>query len=236
VVEAPPAGEKYTYPESAYGVTAWWDYGYWITRIAHRIPSANPSQSPTATSRVARFFTAQDEAAASEIAREMGTAYVILDFDTAVGKFHAMATWAERTPEEFFDVYYYLSPEGQLEPVQLFYPEYYRSLSTRLYNFNGQAVTPQRSIVIAYRQRVTDKGETLKQITDAKLFDSYEEARDFISAQPPGDYLIVGDNLFASPVPLEALEHYQPIYSSSGGLMLPDVGILPAVKIFEYTE
>ena len=235
VVEAPPPGEKYTYPESAYGVTAWWDYGYWITRIAHRIPSANPSQSPTETSRVARFFTAQDEAAASEIAREMGTAYVILDFDTAIGKFHAMATWAERTPEEFFDVYY-VSQEGQLEPVQLFYPEYYRSLSTRLYNFNGQAVTPQKTIVIAYRQRVTDKGETLKQITSAELFDSYEEASDYLSAQEPGDYLIVGDNPFASPVPLEALEHYQLIYSSSGGFLMPDAGILPVVKIFEYTE
>jgi hypothetical protein len=129
-----------------------------------------------------------------------------------------------------------LSPEGQLEPVQLFYPEYYRSLSTRLYNFNGQAVTPQKTIVIAYRQRVTDKGETLKQITDAELFDSYEEASDFLSAQPPGEYLIVGDNPFMSPVPLEALEHYQPLYSSSGGFLMPDAGILPVVKIFEYTD
>ena len=165
----------------------------------------------------------------------MGTAYVILDFDTAIGKFHAMATWAERTPEEFFDVYY-VPREGQLEPIQLYYPEYYRSLSTRLYNFNGQAVIPETTVVIAYQQRVTDKGETLKQITSAELFDSYEEASDYLSAQESGNYLIVSDNPFVSPVPLEALEHYQPIYSSSGGFMLGDAGIIPAVKILEYTE
>ncbi|UCG10287.1 MAG: oligosaccharyl transferase, archaeosortase A system-associated [Dehalococcoidia bacterium] len=236
VVEAPPPGEKYTYPESAYGVTAWWDYGYWITRIAHRIPSANPSQAPKENSRVARFFTAQDEVSANEIAQEMGTAYVILDFDTATGKFHAMARWAGRTPEEFFDIYYYKSPEGQMKPIQLFYPEYYRSLSTRLYNFNGQAVTAQKTIVIAYRERVTAKGETTKQITRAELFDSYDKASDYLSAQESGNYRIVSDNPFMSPVPLEAAAHYQPIYSSSGGLTVSEVGIIPVVKIFEYTD
>lgn len=43
--ERPPAGEAYDYPESAYGVMSWWDYGHWITRIAHRIPNANPFQA-----------------------------------------------------------------------------------------------------------------------------------------------------------------------------------------------
>lgn len=38
----PPPGESYKYPETAYGVAAWWDTGYWITRIAQRIPNANP--------------------------------------------------------------------------------------------------------------------------------------------------------------------------------------------------
>ncbi|GAG56502.1 unnamed protein product, partial [marine sediment metagenome] len=36
--QSPSSGEPYNYPESAYGVMAWWDYGYWITRIAHRLP------------------------------------------------------------------------------------------------------------------------------------------------------------------------------------------------------
>jgi len=36
--------EDYNYPPEAYGVISWWDYGHWITRIAHRIPVANPFQ------------------------------------------------------------------------------------------------------------------------------------------------------------------------------------------------
>ena len=29
---------------AAYGVLAWWDYGYWITRVAHRIPTPTRSR------------------------------------------------------------------------------------------------------------------------------------------------------------------------------------------------
>jgi len=62
-----PPEESYNYPESAYGVMAWWDYGYWITRIAHRLPSANPGQDRVPVTNIARFFTSQDENSAREI-------------------------------------------------------------------------------------------------------------------------------------------------------------------------
>ena len=57
--EPPPAGENFTYPKSAYGVMSWWDYGYWITRIAHRLPSTNPSQAPAPITKVAKLFLSQ---------------------------------------------------------------------------------------------------------------------------------------------------------------------------------
>ena len=50
---------------AAYGVLAWWDHGYWITRIAHRIPNSNPKQ--TQVTDVAAFLlsqTSRDAAAA----------------------------------------------------------------------------------------------------------------------------------------------------------------------------
>ena len=38
----------FRYPETAYGVTAWWDYGYAITRTGHRPPNCHPgSDEPT---------------------------------------------------------------------------------------------------------------------------------------------------------------------------------------------
>ena len=35
----------YDYPDGAYGVMSWWDYGHWITVEGERIPNANPFQS-----------------------------------------------------------------------------------------------------------------------------------------------------------------------------------------------
>ena len=231
----PPPGESYKYPESAYGVMAWWDYGYWITRIAHRIPNANPSQSRVATPKVARFFSSQDETSANEIAKELGTSYIIIDYQAATGKFHAIATWAGRSPEEFFDVYY-LPREGELVPIQLFHPEYYRSLSTRLYNFDGKAVTPDSSVVISYQERLIRKGEVFKEITSVESFPSYEVAEAYRLRQESANYRIVSSSPFISPVPLEAVEHYKLIHSSSSGPLLPEVGFIPEVKIFEYVE
>jgi len=64
IYEPPPPDKTYNYPDSAYGVTAWWDYGYWIMRIAHRLPNTNPGglgRVPTA-----QFFLSQSE----ELARQ----------------------------------------------------------------------------------------------------------------------------------------------------------------------
>jgi len=231
----PPPGESYEYPESAYGVMAWWDYGYWITRIAHRLPNANPSQSRVTTTNVACFFTSQDENAVNEIVQEMDSSYVIIDYQTTTGKFWAIATWAGREETEFLERYY-VPQEGKLVDVWLFYPEYYRSMSARLYNFDGKAVTPDSSVVISYQEKVSSKGEVFKQITNVKPFPSYEAAIAYVSSQKSANYRIVGTNPFISPVPLEALEHYKLIHISDFGVMHPEVGILPEVKIFEYIK
>jgi dolichyl-diphosphooligosaccharide--protein glycosyltransferase len=52
----PPKAE-FKYPETAYGVMSWWDYGYFIMQIAHRIPNSNPGQVGAAReiSRQVRF-------------------------------------------------------------------------------------------------------------------------------------------------------------------------------------
>jgi len=228
--QPPPPGEGYSYPESAYGVLAWWDYGYWITRIAHRLPSANPSQAGGAVTSAASFFTAQDEGVANEIVKEMGASYVIIDFKAATGKFWAIATWVGREPTEFFDMYYRL--EGNyLVREPYYHPEYYRSLSARLYNFDGKAVTPEEVTVISYEEIDVPEEGRFKLITSYEKFDSYQEAESYISSQEKGNYQIVGIDPFTSPVPLAALEHYQLVHSSDIG-----TGFMSEVKIFKYLD
>lgn len=226
------------YPASAYGVLSWWDYGYWITRIAHRIPNVNPSQDSVRQNEVATIFTSQNETTANEIVRELGTAYVVIDDQTALGKFWAVATWAGKPPSDFFEAYY-LPQNNQLTPVQLFHPAYYRSLAIRLYNFDGKAfdgksVTSNQTFVISYEDRNTNDGRTVKLITSAESFASYQEAEDFRVAKNSPRYRIVGANPFMSPVPLDAVQDYKLIYSSSQALN-SGVGIVPEIKIFEFT-
>jgi len=120
--------------------------------------------------------------------------------------------------------------------VILFYPEYYRSLVVRLYNFDGKQVVPSSSIVVSYEQKITREGQSYREITGAKTFSSYEEAEAYVSSQKSGNYKIVSSDPFASPVPLEALEHYKMVYSSKGTKLQPSGGIVSEVKIFEYTE
>jgi len=75
--QIPPAGERFQYPDSAYGVMSWWDYGHWIEVIGRRIPNANPFQQGIGGRRVdmteenkpgaSTFFTAPSEEAATAI-------------------------------------------------------------------------------------------------------------------------------------------------------------------------
>ena len=151
------------------------------------------------------------------------------------GKFHAVATLSGSSPEKFFDVYYQ-PREGKLEPVIVFYPEYYRSLVVRLYNFDGSQVIPKNSTVISYKERVTPDGQPYKEITGVKSFSSYEEAEAYASSQESGNHRIVSADPFVSPVPLQALEHYKLAYSSDGSKMTPSGSLISEVKIFEYSD
>jgi dolichyl-diphosphooligosaccharide--protein glycosyltransferase len=210
---------------------AWWDYGHWITRIGHRIPISNPFQQ--GASQAAQFFTAQDETLANKVMDDLGARYVIIDYHTATVKFHAIAEWAGREEAEFFEVYH-RQVKGELISAFLFYPEYYHSLATRLYNFDGKEVTPQDTTVISYQEKVSRDGKPYKEITSWESFPNYDAATVHVSSQKSGNYRIVGEGPFVSPVPLEALTNYKLIYSSDDEVMRTEAGLLPTVKIFEY--
>ena len=224
-----PAGKSYVYPESAYGVTAWWDYGYWITYIAHRMPSANPSQDPAPVKKVAAFLVSQNETAATVIADQMQTSYVVMDYQTATSKFWAVATWADKSPNDFFEVFY----DPQAKQQKLFiYPTYYQSMATRLYSFNGTAQAGLNPTVVQYAVRTTKQG-SYKEIVTQQSFPTYTEASTFMSSQSSGNYVIVGTDPLVSPVPLEALQHYKLVYASDNKVAISSAAQTPEIEIFE---
>ena len=223
----------FQYPESAYGVMSWWDYGYFIMQIAHRIPNANPGQG--GAKEAGQFFTAQNESSANELADRLGTKYVVIDYMMATSKFYAMAEWAGGSVDEFYE-YYYLPPSSSGSSGQwamLYYPAYYNSTVVRLYNFDGKAVTPTQPIVISYEE-TEYQGQKYKQVTSGQYFPTYEDAQAYAANQTSGNYRIVGDNPFNSIVPLEELSSYELVYQSNATVTMYGQTV-PSVKIFNYT-
>lgn len=223
-----PPRDEFEYPETAYGVMSWWDYGYFIMQIAHRIPNANPGQAGAA--RAGQFFTAQNESSVHEIVDKynLRTKYVMIDYAMATGKFYAMVEWANGSVDEFYEIYYQQMEDDSIQGGYLYYPAYYKSTVARLYNFDGKAVVPTESRVISYYEKESPEGISYKLIIDAQSFPTYEGAEAYVASQTSGNYRIVSYDPFISPVPLEELNSYELVYSSG------DTTFTTTVKVFEY--
>ncbi|MDD5289020.1 MAG: oligosaccharyl transferase, archaeosortase A system-associated [Dehalococcoidales bacterium] len=227
--QPPTSGPDYDYPESAYGVMAWWDYGHWITRIAHRLPNHAPGGGRSAL--VADCFLAQNEAEANKLVNELDSRYIMVDYTTALYKFHGVATFAGSTRENFFEICYQ-NKNGVMTPVTLFYPEYYRSFLVRLYMFDGKAVTPDKCTVVSLQEKTAGDGQVYKEVTDVRVFDNYQDAEAYRASQRTDDYRIVSTSPFVSPVPLETLQNYRLIYTSVNSTAHPGTKNTTPVKIF----
>lgn len=246
--QKPAGNEDYDYPPSAYSVMSWWDYGHYITYIAHRIPISNPHQ--TGAKAAAEYFTAQDTSSANEMLNVLGTKYVIIDYPMAMyarqpdgrifGKFYAMIDWAGKNRKDFYETYYQRITDkatnaSMLEPILLYHPAYYQSMSTRLYIYGGEAATPANStLVISYVERTNSKGARYKEISSAHQFATYDAAKSYLDSQTGSNYRIVGNNPLATAVPVEKLSNYKLIYESPSKVQ-PEQGIfISSVRIFEY--
>ena len=151
-----PADGSYDYPDGAYGVMTWWDYGHLVTVQAERIPHANPFQQHARSASA--FLTAQNESTAElyldaiaagetpthesdkatlreaveENPDEPGIQYVMIDDESAMSKFPAITEW---TGPDYID---YLSREersiSQNESREVFVgDEYVDTMVANLY-------------------------------------------------------------------------------------------------------
>ncbi|UCG32325.1 MAG: oligosaccharyl transferase, archaeosortase A system-associated [Phycisphaerales bacterium] len=241
----PPNNAVYDYPDTAYGVLSWWDYGYWIARTARRIPVALPTQ--TGAGEVARFLTAQGEQSAVGILDELGAKYVVLDHllpiwqlpgrPDPVGRFGFVATWANCESQQFYETYYRREIDGRLSPVSLYYPEYFRSMCVRLYTFGGRSITPRNSTyVVAYDTATGRDGQSVKLIRALRRYPSYPAARLFVETQDDPKLRIVATNPTASCVPLESLGRFALVYQSPTTVATaPDGSTVSQVRVFQYS-
>jgi len=225
-VEYPEDG-NYEYPEGAYGVMSWWDYGHWITVQGERIPYANPFQSNAA--EAANYLLAPDEEQAGSVLdrlnepneAEAQARYVMVDWQMATpgSKFQAPTVWYDDedvSQDDFLEQAYPViqTEEGEQfgNPINLRSQRYYDSQMIRLYNYHGSAVDPE-PIVIETEERTvqTQDGQEVTitafdQESDIQTFDTLEEAEEYVE-ENPGAQL---GGLGANPTErVDALENYR---------------------------
>lgn len=232
LIEPPPAGADFDYPDEAWSIMAWWDFGHWITRVSHRIPVANPFQSGATTA--AKYFLSGSEAEGLDVLRSRDSRYVVTDARTAVLAFHGVAAWGGRERSDYYEVYSQRTSTTGLETIVLYYPEYYRSMVVRLQCYSGQSHQPDQFRVVTYEDDGGLPGAE-RLITGLQRFDTYEEAAAFIQSEDSGHARLVSSDPFDSCVPLDALAAYRLAFESQETATLSGHRI-PAVRVFEVAE
>ena len=157
IYEAPKNGELFKYPDTAYGVMSWWDYGHYIETIGHRMPNANPFQAGIGGRRgsineenqpgAATFFTAQSEEEASAVLEAIdpapdksGSRYIMSDERMATEIFGAMPAWTLDT-EGYYQPYWTGSEYQNLPSAR-----YYNSMESRLHILDGNGLKQYRMV------------------------------------------------------------------------------------------
>ncbi len=112
--------DTFEYPEEAYGIVSWWDFGHYITVIGNRLPVANPFQGGvTGKYGVASILMETDESKLVERFDYLDSKYVMVDHNSGNNFIGTYATWLGKTPSSLTKM------------------EYYGSFAYRLYNLLG---------------------------------------------------------------------------------------------------
>jgi dolichyl-diphosphooligosaccharide--protein glycosyltransferase len=234
--------KTFSYPDTAYGVMSWWDYGHMITYIAKRIPNANPFQAGVSGENgAATFFISESEERTNRIADTLGVRYVMTDIEMDTGKFWAMATWYNTSAGQYpYQRQFYVpDPEnpGTYGAVTLYTPDYFRTMVSRLHNFDGSMVEPTTGYYIVYSEGVNSVYPLITNAQAMNVADAKAAAEKYNAdpASPAGTHAAVMNTGILQPLDhIPALQHYRLVHESPRNVFSQAVPDLKYVKVFEY--
>ena len=242
------AATRDTRPEQ-HGPTAsslWCDYGYWITRIAGRAPSSNPTQH--GATEVAAFLLETDEEEARRKLEALDARYLVLDSDLLpgplpatgpiwIGQLDTLVRWAGRGASDYYQVLFEKDATGQLRATVAYTPAYYQSMLFRLAVLAGGAAEPRDSAWLIDVEKAERQGRSVEVMTEARRFATEAEARDSLASGTVGNSRrLLGRDPFRTCVRLAPLPGYTLRHASRGGVPLPDGRTLSAVAVFEASD
>ena len=225
-----PRQADFDYPEGAYGVMSWWDYGHWITQRGERIPNANPFQQGAVDA--ANYLLAPNETQANSVLDEVSeddaaTRYVMVDWKMvntwsrrANGKFFAPIQFYDESdvvPQDFRRRVLSISANGAQTAYYVRQQRYYESQQVRLWHFYGSAQRPN-PVVINYDERSFSDGAggtstaliLPRERPNFRQFRTMGQARQYLQNNT-GQIGGVGPN---PPEFVEALENYRLVRNS----------------------
>ncbi|WP_336003194.1 oligosaccharyl transferase, archaeosortase A system-associated [Halorientalis halophila] len=222
-----PRQDDYDYPEGAYGVMSWWDYGHWITQRSGRIPNANPFQQ--GATDAADFLLAPNEERAEEVIGNVSeddaeTRYVVVDWKMvntysrlSRGKFFAPTVFNDTTSQsDYYEPVGRQTQRGLTLGYNLKSQRYYESMVNRLWHYHGSAKEPS-PVAINYDERPRGDGTSLKVVPAGdqepyRWFNSVDQAREYVEEDGTAQVGGVGPH---PPEAVSALEHYRLVQRSN---------------------
>jgi dolichyl-diphosphooligosaccharide--protein glycosyltransferase len=245
--DAARAGEEYYYarysrdsvPPPDYSVMTWWDFGYWISQVARRVPVANPTQERAPNA--AHFYAAIDERQAVDLLLRERSRYVVIDWElpfrmmadgSVMGRFQSVLDWAGSTHADYYNVFY-RRVANEWRAVWVFHPSYYRSMTYRLMVLGGRAGVPNNSTaVVVVVDRVDQAGMRFGEVLSQRVFPTYEAAVEAAQTKPPeGRVLVVGFDAWRTSIPVEPLTSLEEVHATRTPGQKPSEA--PWVRVFE---
>jgi asparagine N-glycosylation enzyme membrane subunit Stt3 len=226
-----PRTGGFPYPPSAYGVLTWWDYGYQVNYLAHRIPNANGAQAHADT--VAQFLATPSPTQAQSLLKRLGAKYVILDPTEVTSYWHAIVLWGGGDDAQYRKRVFAVWPGGKAIQLFIYLPDFYRSMAARLYIFDGKATLANLkfSVFVTHRARAAD-GTDYDVVVSVHDFQTQQQAWDYMSANPAENIILGSADPTVSCVELEDLPWAKRVFTSDETPLR--ARILPqAVKVFE---
>jgi len=208
------SSDTFMYPDSAYSIMSWWDYGHWILCLSHRIPVSNPFQHNI--DKAASFFMAKKEGEAEEIIADTDSRFIITDADMLFDTMRMMIPIYSKdaSPEQYMGLVRGIDPDtgGPVASIGFRQP-YYVSMVTRLHVFDGSGVTGHKSVQ-------KEEGTPVPGMDLEVIF-------------PGGPDPEISDSIIRPLKDVPALHHYRLIWESNTSLSTSDDHDIRKVKIYE---
>jgi hypothetical protein len=225
----------------SYGIAVWWDAGYLVENLSHRIPIINGFGAGTdekdavnASRGVATSLAGTFADSAVEGLRKQGARYVIVDSRLPIGPgvasrtvLPAMQKAAGYAIENSVLVLWY-EDKGSEQPLLVYLEDYYRSVGERLYLYDGKAVHGAGPWVLKLHKG--SGGHVL--ITESRHFDDPREAGEYVAAHPRDNLMIGCLDLAVSCFDVDAVRGMHRVFTSDP-LPISPHRVISAVKIFE---